>query len=945
MRRLLLALPALLLACPKSAPPEAPVEVVEPDIANLDSPLPWDSGVRRGVLPNGLTWMVEPNNKPEKRAELWLVVRAGSVQEDEDQQGLAHLLEHMAFNGTEHFAGNELVTYLESVGTRFGAHLNAHTSFEETVYKLQVPTDDADILDTGFTVLRDWAGGLLNTDEEIEKERGVVLEEWRRRQGAGWRMALQQIDLTYAGAPHKDRLPIGTEESLKTFTPDAVRRFYRDWYRPDLMAFVVVGDVDVEATVATIEQRFSDLTSPEVVRPRPEIPIPGHDETLVGVFTDPESQRSSVSVVNKISDREVPTHRAYRDSMIEGLFQGALTARFRDLSRDPAAPLLGAFAGKRRMNPVSGSQMLAATAKEGQELATLRLLVTEGERARRHGITAAELERAKAQRMESMRQTLAEDGKTPSRRVLQELVRHVTNGESVPGIEYEMAMTEAWLPGITLDEVNAAAAGWFGEASRVVTLSLPAKDGLETPTEEAVRAVLAEVAAADIAPPAEEEALGELMATLPTPGTVTDKRHDDELDVEVWTLSNGGTVILKPTGFAADEIRIESWTPGGHSNVTDEQYIAATTAAGIARQSGVGPFSASQLERYLTGKKARVGASIQETRQVISGTTAPKDLETALQLLHLWATAPRFEQAAFDVVQSSWTEFVRNRAAEPENLLVDRFNELLWSDHARVQPPSMESVGKMSREGSEAVWAERFAGFGAGTTLIVGAFDPAAIEPLLGQYLASLPAGELAPAQDVGKRLAPGNQTEVVRGGVEPKARVRLRLSGEFESTPDSRHRLRTLSSALSILLREDLREERGGVYSIRANASDSFEPTQHYGITVDFHCDPERVDELTDATWAILRGVVDAPPAADVTERVAAQEKRRWETDLLENNYWQNALSGNARRGEDPAELARYRTLHGLINADYVQAAAKEFLDLERFVQVTLLPQDAPAE
>ena len=907
---------------------------------DLDLPLPWDPDVHTGRLANGLTWYVEPNPRPADRVELWLAVRVGSVQEDDDQRGIAHFVEHMAFNGTANFPGNQLVTYLESVGTRFGAHLNAHTSFEETIYKLQVPTDDAELLDKGFLVLRDWAGSMLMDGGEVEDERGVVMEEWRRSRGAAGRRWEAFIPLQYQGAPHAQRRPIGTKESLESFTPDAARRFYTDWYRPELMAVVVVGDLDPADAQRRIEAAFGGLTGPAEPRPRPDIVIPGHDETLVSVFADPEEQRTTVSVLHKLPDIEQNTHRAYREHMVRALWARGLQERLSELARDPEAAFQHAGAGNGRMNPTTGSQSGWAVAKDGHALESLEALLVELERARRHGLTAGELSRAQTGYAENMRKAYAERDTGESRAVLQELIRNFTQGENVPGIAYEWAMTQAWLSKITLAEVNRFGASWLGPDSRVVTVSMPDKEGGEAVSEDAVRAVLASIEGMEIGPPVIEDVPQALMASLPEPGTIEARAEDPEYGATVLSLSNGATVVYKQTDFKAEEISFRSWSWGGTSVVPDDQWIAASTAAAIAAESGVGDLTRTQLNRYLVGKRASVRAYIGETSQGLSGSTDPQDLETALQLMHLSFVAPRFEEDAFALVSSRQAEQVTNRDLDPSTPFYDRFNALLWQGHARTAPPSMEQIEQMDLETSRAIYGRAFSGAQDMTFVFVGAIDPKTFEPLVERYLASLPAGTSREFVDVGKRTPPDAEADTIRRGIEPKARVRLRINGEFESTPESRHQLRALGGALSILLREELREARGGTYSVGARTSDTFVPQQTWSVTVDFQCDPLRVDELRKAAWQILEQAKQSPVEASVTERIAEQERRSWETEVETNSYWLGAIQGNMQRGEDPSQLAAYRTWHERITPAYVHDAAQRFLDLDRYVLVTLLPE-----
>jgi len=909
--------------------------------SDLSAPLPWDDGVTTGTLPNGLRYYVEPNNVPDNRVELWLAVRIGSVHEDEDQQGLAHLLEHMAFNGTEHFPGNTLITYLESVGTRFGAHLNAHTSFEETIYKLQVPTDDEELLSKGFLVLSDWAGGLSLLDDAITDERGVVIEEWRRSRSAGRRAWDATAALRYQGAPHAVRQPIGTLQSLQSFTPDAVRRLYADWYRPDLMSVIVVGDIEPADAVRRIEQSFSGLTGPAEPRPRPPIAIPPHDDTLAAVIADPEERFGSVSLSHKYASVEGTTHAAYRDTQVQRLLHLVVNDRIRKATRDPNSPLIYGSISDRRMTPTTASQSVRGSAKGGQEIDGLNLLLTEVERVRRFGVLPTELERAKASVLDNMRSAWADRDNQESRRVLGELVRNFTNGENVPGLGYEYAMLAAWVPGITAEEVSAAGKAFLPQDSRVVVVTRP---GGELPplSEEDVLAAIAAAPQLAVEAPVDVVVPDALVAEPPEPGTVVATTRDDELGTVEWELSNGATVVLKTTDFKEDEVRFQGWTWGGHSRVSDADFVPAVTAVPVASSSGLADFDREQVEAYFAGKKASSFVWIGETTQGVSGSAAPKDLESALQKAFLQFVDPRFTEEGFELERTARLETARHRLNDPNTQFWDLYNEVFWQGHVRKQPQSEARVAAMDLARSEALYRDAFNNIGSGTFVFVGAVDEATLLPLVTRWIGSLPSGPERAFVDVGATFPDGAAANSIQVGVEPKGRHRLDIHGTFESTPDSRHQLRALASTLSILLREELRERLGGTYSAGARSWVTMFPTETYGITVDFQCDPERLQELRKAAWQILEQVRQAPVDAEFTQRVAEQERRKWETELKKNGYWLSGIAGVRQRGDDPAELARYRTLWEQITPEYVHAAAQQFLDLDHYVLVTQTPEEA---
>ncbi|MCO4774248.1 MAG: insulinase family protein, partial [Deltaproteobacteria bacterium] len=423
---------------------------------------------------------------------------------------------------------------------------------------------------------------------------------------------------------------------------------------------------------------------------------------------------------------------------------------------------------------------------------------------------------------------------------------------------------------------------------------------------------------------------------------VVSTARDEELDTVEWTLSNGAKVILKTTGFKEDEVMFRGWTWGGTSRVDDADYVAAVTSTGIAAASGAGEFDRRQIDAYFTGRKASAGTYMTETRQGFSGSASPKDLEAALQLAWLRATQPRFTDEGFALRQRSQMETAKHRLNDPSTRFFDLFNHLLWDDHLRRTPWTEDKVAQMDQAKSEAIYRDAFSSLGAGTFVFVGAVDEETLAPWVLQWIGSLPGGEERTFEDIGTKLPEVAKADSLQAGLEPKGRHRLRVHGTFESTPDSRHQLRALGKALSILLREELRENLGGTYSVGARTSESMVPHERFSITVDFQCDPDRLQELRKAAWQILEQVKAAPVDASVTQRIAEQERRGWETELNSNRYWMGAISGSERRGEERSELARYRTLWEKITPEYVHEAAQTFLDLDRYVLVTLTPEEA---
>ena len=959
MRLSLFALAALLTVAgcaPTPALSSADAEVLA-EIAGLDTPpegeaseraagddatLPFDPDVRRGTLDNGLTYYVLRNAEPQNRAELRLVVNAGSILEDEDQRGLAHMLEHMAFNGTERFPEQELVQYLESTGMQFGADVNAYTSFDETVYQLQLPTDgDGETFATGLDVLREWAGSVTISEAEVEKERGVVLEEQRLGKGAGERIRDQQFPILFQDSRYATRLPIGTAEVLSTAPAQRLRDFYEDWYRPDLMSVVVVGDVDADAVVAMIESRFADLETPDDAPDREVYGVPDTDGTLFAIATDPELTQSRVSVVFKQAPETTTTIEDLRQGFVESLFGGMMNARFQELTQSEAPPFAAAFAAVGGGVRGKGLAQLIAIIQPAQAASSLDALVTEAERVRQFGFTASELERQKTQLLRGLERQLAEAGTTPSRVYAARLASAFLQGDVVPSVEFAEAQARQLVPGITLDEVNAVVGALLQEDNRVVQVALPEADAVPVPTEDELAAVLSGVAAKRLDPYVDAVSDEPLVAAPPPPGRVTGERELAQGVLE-WTLSNGVRVLLKPTDFKADEVLMSATSPGGTSLVDDATFEDTQLVGTLIGASGVGPFDQTALGKKLAGQVASVSPYIGERDEGFRGAASPDDLETLFQLTYLYATAPREDATALASIQQRFGAFLANRSNSPEAAFQDTLTVTLTQDHPRRQPVSMDVVTGADLQASLGLYRDRFADFDDFTFAFVGAFDLDTMRPLVEQYLASLPSLPRTDVpRDVGVRYADGVIKKVVRRGTEEKAQVSLVFTGDVEDYGfTTEAEALAMAEVLSTILREDLREERGGVYGVRVAPSLSREPNPAYSVTISFGADPARVDELIGAVQSGIRDLQANGPEARFVDNVHEAARRSQETRLRDNRAWLSWILESAEYGLPLDETVAQTTLQEAVTAEDIQRAARTFLDLDRYVQVILVPE-----
>ena len=936
---LALALAALLSV---SANAQQGVAVPEgPTALELSKPLPVDSALVTGRLDNGLRYYLRENPKPEKRLELRLVLNVGSILEDESQQGLAHFVEHMAFNGTTHFAKQDLVNYLESIGMRFGADLNAYTSFDQTVYILQVPTDEESTLAKGFEILGDWAQGLRLDGEEIDAERGVVIEEWRSRRGAAQRIQDQQFPVLFKGSRYSERLPIGTKEVLEGFPHEELRRFYREWYRPELMAVVAVGDVETSKLESLVRSTFGGLRGPENPRPREEAEVPDHDETLISIATDPELTRTSVSVAFKRDKAPQGTVGDYRRSFVESLYYSMLNARLAERSQEADPPYLGASVGGGSFARTKDMNTLGAGVREGGLDRGLEAVLTEAERVRRHGFLHSELERQRVSLLRSYERAFNERDKTESRSYASEYIRVFLDGESTPGIAYERALAEEMLPGIGVEEVNTLASQFLGESNRVILVSAPESATDSPPTEEELLAVFRRVEAADIAPWTDHVSEAPLLSAELPEVAIVERVEMESLGVHQWKLANGVRVFLKPTDFKNDELSFTSYSPGGHSLVADEDWVAAMTADGVAGLAGVGDFDLIELGKKLSGKVVQVSSYISELEEGISGGGSPEDLETLFQLIYLYATEPRRDEIAFSSYLSRLEAAVENREARPETLFGDRLQSILSQGHTRRRPFTTELLEEMDLDRSMAIYRERFADLGDAAFFFVGAFDLATIEPLVRSYLGNLPAaGREETYRDVGVRAPRGVVRERVYRGLEDKSRVRITFSGDFEWGRESRYLMASMAQALSMRLRDALREELGGTYGVSAFPSTSHYPRESYRFTVSFGCGPDRVDELVARVFSEIRVLKKKRVEDELVSKIQETQRRQRETDVKRNGFWLSTLRFYDYHGEDVEQILDLETWIQGLSAKKIRASARKWLDEKNYVEVVLLPE-----
>jgi zinc protease len=901
-----------------------------------------DTAVVRGTLPNGLAYYIRSNAEPPGRAELRLLVDVGSLREDEDQLGLAHFLEHMAFNGTRRFERQALVHYLESVGMRFGPDVNAYTSFEETVYSLHLPVDRPGVLETGIRILADWAGGIELDDAEIERERGVVLEEWRRMRGAGMRLAERQLPFLLEGSRYATRFPIGDPEVLASFPPGALRRFHARWYRPDLMAVVVVGDVDPAEVERLLREEFSGIPARRGAVPPVPAGVPVPDTTRYLVSTDAELPRGELTFTwLRPAPRDTSRANARR-AVVEQLFVGILAERLNERTLAPGSPFLdvGSFHGTsfRRLETLVLSASFPA---EGAEQAVAGM-AAELARAGRHGFTPGELDRERRRMLRSWEQLYAERARITSAELAGRYAQHFLRGGTLWTLEDEYGLQTHLVPSVTLAEVNAAARRFAAGRRLAILLGIPTGTATPPPDRARVAELVRAAGTAPHAGPEADAADGPLLAAEPAGGRVVEEAFDSVAGVHRWTLSNGARVVVRPTDFREDEILFAATSEGGLSLVPDSLLLDARVAGAAVQLAGLGELSLTALQHRLAGRAASIGPHIGELSEGMNGVASPDDLPLLLQLVHLYFTEPRRDESAWEAYLARAREGLRNRERVPETMLSDTLAALLSGGHPRSRTLDAARFDSVDLDRALAIYRERFAGAGDFTFYFVGRVDAGALRPLVERYLAGLPGGEPEGWVDHGIRPPDGVVERVVRAGSEPKARTVLVLTGPAPFSRGEAARLRTLLDVLQLRLRDRLREELGGTYGVSVSGGLSAQPWERYAAVIDFGSAPERVDELLDALMEEMRDLRERGPDPAALAAVQESHRRQRELALRENSAWMTTLVEYDRHGWEIGWFLEV-PLSGALGADAVRDAARRYLAPQRRIRVTLLPADGP--
>lgn len=905
-------------------------------------PIPVDPNVRIGKLDNGLTYYIRHNALPEKQADFYIAQKVGSILEDDNQRGLAHFLEHMCFNGTTHFPDNTLREWLESIGVKFGANLNAYTSIDETVYNINnVPVTRESVVDSCLLILHDWANDLTLDPKEIDKERGVIHEEWRTGMGAMMRMYETVLPVLYKDSKYAYRLPIGTMEVVDNFPYQALRDYYEKWYRPDQQGIVVVGDINVDSIENKIKRMFSPIEMPENPAERTYFPVPDNDEPLIAVAKDKEQNIPIIYLFHK-HEAVKPEEKGNMDYMVysylTSMIESMLNTRLEELTQKADAPFIQAFAGDGDylLSKTKGAFMGIAAAKEDGILTATEALMREIERVRQFGFTASEYARAKADYLRSLEVAYNERDKQRTNSYVKEYVRHFIDNEPIPGIENEYPLMNQIVPNIPVEAVNQVMKQLIQEKNIALSVFCPEKEGMKYPTEAELKAVIDKVKAEKLEPYVDKVSNEPLLKEKPQAGKVV-KTEQGAFGSTILTLSNGVRVIVKPTDFKADEIRMKAFSPGGNSLFDDKDVLQFSVMNEVVPLGGLGNFSAVDLSKVLAGKVASVNASVSTLTEGLGGSCSPKDLETMLQLVYLNFTAPRMDQEAFQSYIQRGKAALANQAANPMSTFNDSLAVALYNHHPRALRLKAEMMDKVDYNKIMELYKNRYAEAGDFTFLLVGNIDLATATPLIEQYLGGLPTISRKenfrdPKMDIRKGDYENN---FIRDMETAKSSIMMVYSGNCPYTLKNKIMMSMFDQLLDILYTRTVREEAGGTYGVSSWASISKYPQEEGALNIYFDTDPNRREQMVGLIKQGLQDFIDNGPATEDLNKVKEYILKTYQQNQKENGYWMGALNEFYWTGLDMNK--NYEATVNGVTIDDLKAFAKAFIGQNNVIEVSM--------
>ena len=918
-------------------------------VAQMNQPIPVDPEVRTGKLENGMTYYIRHNEKPKGQADFYILHDVGAIQENDSQQGLAHFLEHMAFNGTKNLPGKQLTEYLETVGVKFGANLNAGTSWDYTVYNISdVPTSRQGIIDSALLILHDWSHFIALEPSEIDSERGVIMEELRTRDGASWRSSMKMLQALGKGTQYEHRNLIGYLDGLKSFQHKELEAFYNQWYRPDYQAVIVVGDIDVDAVEAQIKTLMADIPAPAAAASQKEtIVVPDNEEPIVSIFTDPEMQGTRVQVFIKrpaLPKQMGNTMLAEATNVIQAFITTMENARLQEIAAQPDAPFLGAGMGTGDVIgiiPTLNATLFVAMTQDGKLARGFETLYTEIEKVRRYGFTQGEFERAQENLMRQAERSYTNRNDRRNSEFVETYLSNFRKNHPMPDAETEWKLDSMLIKMLNVDAVNAFAQQTITPTNQVIVVNAPEKEGLVAPTAEEILAIRDKVAASEITAYEDNVVKEPLIAegTVLKGSPVKKTTEDKQLGTTEWTLANGAKIVVKPTTYKADEVRMNAQAKGGLSLLTDAEFYMGEMMPAVNSMSGVGKFQATELKKQLSGKSASVQPSVENYASAMNGVCSPKDIETMLQLLYLNFTQPRFDRTDYDNLIKMLRTQLENAKSNPDFLMEEKQIDVVYGNNPRRQMISTEIVDKFDFDQLPAIYAKLYPGVNGFVFTFVGNVDLETLKPLVEKYIGSIPAAK-KPLTYVDDKVSPvkGEVTEEFTAPMQqPKVSVYYYFSGQMPYTLKDKVALTFLTQALNSRYLISIREEKGGTYGVRVSGSTAYIPRETYDMTISFDTNEEMADELREIVMKEIQEIAENGPKTEDIEKTREFMLKNWKNSLEQNGGWMNYIQAKYGSGLD--YIGGYeQAVRSLTNAD-VQAFAKKLFADGNLVKVIMRP------
>ena len=912
---------------------------------DLNKDLPMDPQVTKGVLDNGMTYYVRQNSVPKNRAFIYLVVRAGSMDEDNDQQGLAHFCEHMAFNGTKNFPKNSLVNCLQKMGMEFGAEINAYTSFDETVYKLTIPLDKKESVENGWQILYDWACQITDSDEEINKERGVIHEEWRSGKDASERMKQKWLPVLLKDSRYAKRLPIGKIEIVDSCPPENLRRFRRDWYRPDLEAIIAVGDFNKEEIVNKIKEKFSKISSPANKRVKQYYDIPILKGTYISITTDKEATTSNVQIVYKHPMKITKTLGDYREMLKQNLYNSMIGQRLNELTQLENPPFIYAFSGYENFMGDLDSYMSYAICANGKIKDGFKAVLNENERVKNHGFTETELERTKKSMLAYIENAYSEKEKGNSKSYVEECKRNfLMTKEPMPGIENEYNYFKKMLPGITLKEINSLGDKWITDNDKTIIITAPENDSIKVPSKDDILSWYNDVKKGSLSAYHDETVNKPLLEDTIVPGKVVKEKYIKNVAATEWTLSNGATVVIKNTNFKKEEVLFTSYSLGGKSVYDQNMDISADLAASVIENSGIGSFDYISLNKLLADKEVVVSPYLGTLTEGISGNSQVKDLETMFQLTYLYFTDIRVDSLAYLSYMSRIKGALENKKNSPEGVFGDTLGAVSVNYHPRQRPLSIDMLKEANFKDIQKIAKDRFSDASDFKFFFVGNIDLKTFKPLVEKYIGGIPSSYRNEKwRNLHIKAPEGIIQKDVFAGKSSKSLSYIDFHGDFKFKLKNAITLDLIDKILTDRLLKNIREKSSEVYSIYADGSVSKFPEPEYQISVVYGSGPENVEKIQNQVFDQIKNLQQVKPTNDELSKAKKNLLRKRETSIRDNSFWLSYLKNGFLYNEGCFKsVDRYqKKIKGFTTGDIKNGACKYF-DFNNFYRISLKPADA---